>query len=185
MEGEAMKKIQAKARAMSSEAYTFNHDSMARRALKNTCLAYLASLNEPDFVELALHEYKSAINMTEQFAALAALSQNPGQVRDDALLDFYNKWQHEYLVVSKWFALQATSEIPGNVANVQKLLSHPAFDLRNPNKVYSLIGGFCGSPVNFHTKDGSGYKFLGEIVLQLDKINPQVNAKYLFSWVFT
>ncbi|ONM03896.1 Peptidase M1 family protein [Zea mays] len=161
----------------SSEAYTFNHDSMARRALKNTCLAYLASLNEPDFVELALHEYKSATNMTEQFAALAALSQNPGQVRDDALLDFYNKWQHEYLVVSKWFALQATSEIPGNVANVQKLLSHPAFDLRNPNKVYSLIGGFCGSPVNFHAKDGSGYKFLGEIVLQLDKINPQVASR--------
>lgn len=61
-------------------------------------VAYLASLNEPDFTELALHEYKSATNMTEQFAALAALSQNPGQVRDDALLDFYNKWQDDYLV---------------------------------------------------------------------------------------
>ncbi|WVZ91626.1 hypothetical protein U9M48_037772 [Paspalum notatum var. saurae] len=161
----------------SSEAYTFDHDSMARRALKNTCLAYLASLNEPDVTELALHEYNSATNMTEQFAALAALSQNPGQAREDALLDFYNKWQDEYLVVSKWFALQATSDIPGNVANVEKLLSHPAFDLRNPNKVYSLIGGFCGSPVNFHAKDGSGYKFLGEIVLQLDKINPQVASR--------
>jgi aminopeptidase N len=161
----------------SSEAYTFNHDSMARRALKNTCLAYLASLNEPDVTELALHEYKTATNMTEQFAALAALSQNPGQVREDALLDFYNKWQNDYLVVSKWFALQATSDIPGNVVNVQKLLSHPAFDMRNPNKVYSLIGGFCGSPVNFHAKDGSGYKFLGEVVLQLDKINPQVASR--------
>ncbi|KAF2920988.1 puromycin-sensitive aminopeptidase isoform 1 [Oryza sativa Japonica Group] len=161
----------------SSEAYTFNHDSMARRALKNTCLAYLASLNEPDTTELAFVEYKSATNMTEQFAALAALSQNPGQVRDDTLLDFYNKWQHDYLVVSKWFALQATSDIPGNVANVQKLLGHPAFDMRNPNKVYSLIGGFCGSPVNFHAKDGSGYKFLGEVVLQLDKINPQVASR--------
>ncbi|XP_062191518.1 puromycin-sensitive aminopeptidase-like [Phragmites australis] len=161
----------------SSDAYTFNHDCMARRALKNTCLAYLASLDELDVTELALHEYKSATNMTEQFAALAALSQNPGQVRDDALLDFYNKWQHDYLVVSKWFALQATSDIPGNVVNVQKLLAHPAFDMRNPNKVYSLIGGFCGSPVNFHAKDGSGYKFLGEVVLQLDKINPQVASR--------
>lgn len=60
--------------------------------------AYLASLNEPDTTELAFIEYKSATNMTEQFAALAALSQNPGQVRDDTLLDFYNKWQHDYLV---------------------------------------------------------------------------------------
>ncbi|KAG2580779.1 hypothetical protein PVAP13_6NG363600 [Panicum virgatum] len=161
----------------SSEAYMFNHNSMARRALKNTCLAYLASLNEPDVTELALHEYKTATNMTEQFAALLALSQNPGKVRDDALLDFYNQWQNDYLVVSKWFALQATSDIPGNVVNVQKLLSHPAFDMRNPNKVYSLIGGFCGSPVNFHAKDGSGYKFLGEVVLQLDKINPQVASR--------
>lgn len=76
--------------------------------------------------------------------------------------------------MNKWFALQAVSDIPGNVENVRKLLSHPAFDLRNPNKVYSLIGGFCGSPVNFHAKDGSGYKFLGEIVAELDKLNPQV-----------
>jgi len=144
--------------------------------LKNTCLD-LASLNEPDVTELALHEYKTVTNMTEQFAALLALSQNPGKVRDDALLDFYNQWQNDYLVVSKWFALQATSDIPGNVVNVQKLLSHPAFDMRNPNKVYSLIGGFCGSPVNFHAKDGSGYKFLGEVVLQLDKINPQVASR--------
>lgn len=77
-------------------------------------------------------------------------------------------------VVNKWFALQAMSDVPGNVENVKKLLDHPAFDLRNPNKVYSLIGGFCGSPVNFHAKDGSGYKFLGEFVVQLDKTNPQV-----------
>lgn len=80
-------------------------------------------------------------------------------------------------VVNKWFALQALSDISGNVENVRNLLSHPAFDLCNPNKVYSLIGGFCESPVNFHAKDGSGYRFLGEIVLQLDKINPQVFSR--------
>ena len=76
--------------------------------------------------------------------------------------------------------LQARSDVPGNVENVKNLLNHPAFDLRNPNKVYSLIGGFCGSPVNFHAKDGSGYEFLGEIVLQLDKLNPQVHSKFSF-----
>lgn len=31
--------------------------------------------------------------------------------------------------------------------------------------------------MNFHAKDGSGYKFLGEVVVQLDKINPQVGLK--------
>ncbi|GAV76097.1 Peptidase_M1 domain-containing protein/DUF3458 domain-containing protein, partial [Cephalotus follicularis] len=161
----------------SSEGYVFDHPNMARRALKNIALAYLASLEDPQFSELALNEYKSASNMTEQFAALAAIGQNPGKVRDDILADFYSKWQHDFLVVNKWFTLQAVSDIPGNVENVRKLLNHPAFDLRNPNKVYALIGGFCGSLVNFHAKDGSGYKFLGELVIQLDKLNPQVASR--------
>lgn len=158
-----------------SEEYVFDHPNMARRALKNIALVYLASL--PEYTELALQEYRTATNMTDQFAALAAIAQNPGKTRDDVLADFYSKWQHDFLVVNKWFALQAMSDIPGNVGNVKSLLDHPAFDLRNPNKVYSLIGGFCGSPVNFHAKDGSGYKFLGEIVLQLDKLNPQVASR--------
>ncbi|XP_062146073.1 puromycin-sensitive aminopeptidase [Alnus glutinosa] len=161
----------------SSEEYVFDHSNMARRALKNVSLAYLASLEDSKYTELALHEYRTATNMTEQFAALAAIAQNPGETRDNVLADFYGKWQHDFLVVNKWFALQAMSDITGNVENVKSLLKHPAFDLRNPNKVYSLIGGFCGSPVNFHAKDGSGYKFLGEIVLQLDKLNPQVASR--------
>ncbi|XP_057511214.1 puromycin-sensitive aminopeptidase [Actinidia eriantha] len=161
----------------SSEQYEFNHPNMARRALKNVALGYLASLKDPELTELALDEYRSATNMTEQFAALAAIAQNHGKTRDDVLADFYDKWQHDFLVVNKWFALQAMSDIPGNVEHVKNLLNHPAFDLRNPNKVYSLIGGFCGSLVNFHAKDGSGYKFLGELVVQLDKLNPQVASR--------
>ncbi|KAK3227649.1 hypothetical protein Dsin_007511 [Dipteronia sinensis] len=161
----------------SSEEYVYDHPNMARRALKNISLAYLASLEDPEITELVLQEYKTATNMTDQFAALAAIAQKPGKARDDALDDFYSKWQHDFLVVNKWFALQANSDIPSNVENVKKLLNHPAFDLRNPNKVYSLIGGFCGSLVNFHAKDGSGYKFLGEIVVQLDKLNPQVASR--------
>ncbi|KAL9167532.1 hypothetical protein ABFS82_05G104300 [Erythranthe guttata] len=158
----------------SSEQYEFNHTNMARRALKNIALAYLGSLEDEEITELALHEYKTATNMTDQFASLAALDQNPGKTRDEVLADFYDKWQHDFLVVNKWLSLQASSNIPGNIENVRKLLNHPAFDIRNPNKVYSLIGGFCGSRVNLHAKDGSGYKFMGEMVLQLDKLNPQV-----------
>ncbi|XP_076945452.1 puromycin-sensitive aminopeptidase-like [Bidens hawaiensis] len=161
----------------STEKYVFDHANMARRALKNTALGYLASLEDEEITELVLHEYKTATNMTDQFSALAAIAQKPGKARDEVLADFYNRWQHDYLVVNKWFALQSSSDIPGNVENVYKLLSHPAFDLKNPNKVYSLIGGFCASPVNFHAKDGSGYKFLGEIVVQLDKLNPQVASR--------
>ncbi|XP_022928929.1 puromycin-sensitive aminopeptidase-like isoform X1 [Cucurbita moschata] len=161
----------------SSAAYVFNHPELARRALKNTALAYLALLEDAETANLVLNEYKNASNMTDQFAALVAIAQKPGETRDTILADFYAKWQHDYLVVNKWLALQAMSDIPGNIENVKNLLNHKAFDLRNPNKVYSLIGGFCGSTVNFHAKDGSGYEFLGEVVMQLDKINPQVASR--------
>ncbi|KAL5071709.1 hypothetical protein RYX36_022596 [Vicia faba] len=161
----------------SSGEYVFDHSNMSRRALKNVALAYLGSPEDQEFTDLALQEYKTATNMTKQFTALASITQNPVNIRDDVLADFYEKWQNDYLVVNKWLALQAVSDIPGNVENMQKLLSHPTFDLHNPNKVYSLIGGFCGLPVNFHAKDGSGYEFLGDIVLQLDKINPQVASR--------
>nr|GME06709.1 puromycin-sensitive aminopeptidase isoform X4 [Ipomoea batatas] len=161
----------------SSEPYEFNHHNMARRSLKNIALGYLGSLGDPEITELILHEYNTATNMTEQFAALVAIDQQPGKMRDEVLADFYDKWQHDFLVVNKWFSLQGVSAIPGNVENINKLLNHPAFDLRNPNKVYALIGGFCGCPINFHAKDGSGYKFLGELVVRLDKLNPQVASR--------
>ncbi|EPS66206.1 hypothetical protein M569_08571, partial [Genlisea aurea] len=161
----------------SSEKYEFDHPNMARRALKNIALAYLGSLDDVEITELVLHEYRSATNMTDQFAALVALDQQPGTVRDEALADFFTRWQHDFLVVNKWFALQAMSDVPGNVENVRKLMAHPAFDLRNPNKVYSLVGGFCSSAVNFHAKNGSGYKLLGEVVMELDKLNPQVASR--------
>ncbi|OMO86030.1 Peptidase M1, alanine aminopeptidase/leukotriene A4 hydrolase [Corchorus capsularis] len=112
----------------SSEAYVFNHPNTARRALKNIAL-------DPEITKLALHEYNTATNMTEQFAALAAIAQNSGKAHDDVLADFYSKWHHDFLVVSEWLALQAMSDIPGNVENVQNLLNHPGFDLHNPNKV--------------------------------------------------
>lgn len=60
--------------------------------------AYLGSLEDAEITELALHEYKTATNMTEQFASLAALVQKPGEVREEVLADFYNKWQDNYLV---------------------------------------------------------------------------------------
>lgn len=161
----------------SSEPYEPTHENMARRALKNTALTYLVTLEDPEMTELALNEYRSATNMTEQFAALAAIAQNPGDIRAEVLSDFYQKWEGNALVINKWLALQAFADIPGNVKNVQSLMQHPSFDLRNPNKVYSLIGGFCGCSVNFHAKDGSGYEFVGDIVLQLDKLNPQVASR--------
>jgi aminopeptidase N len=81
------------------------------------------------------------------------------------------------LVVDKWLRVEATSRLPGTLARVKELTSHPAFTLKNPNKVYALLGGFGENQVNFHTVDGAGYIFMGEQIRALDPINPQVAAR--------
>ncbi|CAI5515642.1 unnamed protein product [Closterium sp. Naga37s-1] len=177
-------------RAPEGEAYSPEHASMARRSLKNAAFCecpssahqvaspvYLASLDDEASGALALSEFRAASNMTDQFAALAALCLNPGVAREEALQAFYSQWKHDGLVMNKWLSLQAASSIPGNVEAVKRLMEHPAFIITEPNKVYSLIGGFTSSAVNLHAADGSGYRFLADMVLQLDKINAQVAAR--------
>eukprot|EP00239_Pterosperma_sp_CCMP1384_P006897 CAMPEP_0197855968 /NCGR_PEP_ID=MMETSP1438-20131217/27605_1 /TAXON_ID=1461541 /ORGANISM="Pterosperma sp., Strain CCMP1384" /LENGTH=887 /DNA_ID=CAMNT_0043471247 /DNA_START=250 /DNA_END=2913 /DNA_ORIENTATION=+ len=150
----------------------------ANRTLKNSCLKILGSLNDPTLVQDALSRYHAADNMTDQLGALASINGFDSAERTGILEEFYQKWKEDPLVLNKWLSIQAQSSMAGNVKNVEALMSHPAFALSNPNKVYSLLGGFCmGSPVNFHNKDGSGYKLLGDAVIQLDKLNPQVAAR--------
>ena len=84
--------------------------------------------------------------------------------------------------MDKWFAMQASMHRGPDgepvLARVRRLMSHPAFSLRNPNKVRALIGGFCaGNLAEFHHADGSGYRFWSEVITELDPLNPQVAAR--------
>ncbi|MCI5043659.1 MAG: aminopeptidase N C-terminal domain-containing protein, partial [Aquisalinus sp.] len=84
------------------------------------------------------------------------------------------------LVVNKWLAWQALSGLPGTLDRIAQLMTHEAFDIRNPNKVRSLIGAFAmENPGTFHLADGSGYDFFFERIRELDPINPQVAARLL------
>ncbi len=176
-------------RALLGEVYAANRapgpyrndaQSIGQRALKNTCLAYLSRLPEPDAIAIAVEQFESANNMTDQIAALGCIVEAPGPARARALAAFYAQWQHEPLVIDKWFALQARSEAPDALAQVRALMTHPGFDGRNPNRIRALVGTFChGNPLRFHSADGSGYAFLREQVLQLDRRNPQIAARLL------
>jgi aminopeptidase N len=148
--------------------------STGRRSLRNQCLSYLVELGHS---ALAYEQFRSADNMTDALAALTALANVDCPERLPALEAFYAKWQHEPLVVDKWLAVQATSRLPGTLARVNELLSHPAFDIKVPNKVYALIRAFASNHVRFHAADGSGYAFLADQVIALNKINPQVAAR--------
>jgi aminopeptidase N len=157
--------------------YSPDAQAAGRRALRNLCLGYLIELDDAGGRALAFDQFERADNMTDTMAALAALANCGCAERAQALDAFYAKWKHEPLVVDKWLAVQAGSRLPGALAEVRKLLAHPAFDIRNPNKVYALIRSFCGNHVHFHAADGGGYAFLAEQVIAIDVFNPQVAAR--------
>jgi aminopeptidase N len=154
--------------------YSPDARAIGRRALRNLCLGYLAELGHS---KLADEQFRGADNMTDAMAALTALANLDCAERLPALESFYARWQHDALVVDKWLAVQATSRLPGTLARVSELLSHPAFDIKVPNKVYSLIRAFASNHVRFHAADGSGYAFLADQVIALNKLNPQVAAR--------
>ena len=162
-----------------SEKYERDGESRAARTLKNTCLALLSHLEDPEIDAEAFRRFKTADNMTDQISALSALSGRADcKERDEAIDMFYEQWKHDPLIMNKWLGLQAGASLPNNVENVKRLVDHPAFDIKNPNKVYSLVGGFVGgTPINFHAANGSGYEFLGDIVLKIDKLNGGVAAR--------
>jgi aminopeptidase N len=160
--------------------YRADSESAARRALKNQALSYLAVAPEAELRALVSAQYLGADNMTDRIAPLALLVDHAGPEREDALADFYRRFEGDELVIDKWFALQAHSALPDTLARVAELVAHPAFSLKSPNKVRALIAGFAsGNQLRFHAADGSGYRFLADRVLELDALNPRGAARLL------
>ena len=167
-------------------AYQANHTPGAyrpdplpagRRALRNSVLSYLAELNDSTAHKLIQDQLEHASNMTDRVAALAAMVNHHVPGVQQALQQFYDEFTDEPLVIDKWFTLQAAAPVT-TVAAVRKLMQHPAFTLKNPNRARSLIFAFCNAnPAQFHVADGSGHAFWAEQVIALNAINPQVAAR--------
>ncbi len=158
-------------------------EAVGRRAWRNLALAYLLAEPDDDLVGHALAQYDGAMTMTDRMAAFAALSSTRGPVGERAwdrvVADFYQRFQGRALVIDKWFAVQARADRPDVVDRVRDLMRHPDFTLRNPNRLRSLIAGFGSNQAHFHRRDGAGYQLLGEVVREVDALNPQVAAMLL------
>ena len=159
-------------------AYSPDAAAAGRRSLRNAALAYIMAIDDSTARALTFLEFRRAENMTDSMAALACLADSAGAERDRALAMFLDRWKDEALVVDKWFRVQATSSLPGGAARIGKLLAHPAFDLRNPNRARSVLHAFAlDNPLHFHAADGSGYALVAGKVVELDKLNPQVASR--------
>jgi aminopeptidase N len=163
--------------------YSPDAKSAGKRGLKNLCLSYLLGPSyllgrqDESTLQLAHAQIASADNMTDRLAALMALVNTGSKTAQQQLNRFFREFKNEALVVDKWFSLQAVA-MHTDVKAVRKLMTHPAFTLKNPNRARSLIFSFCnGNPSQFHAADGSGYEFWTEQVIALNKLNPQVAAR--------
>jgi aminopeptidase N len=162
--------------------YSPDPASAGRRGLRNAALALLVTPGVEGADALAAAQIADTDNMTDRLGALVALVQSGSPLREPAITAFADAFADEPLAMDKWFVLQATMHRqphdPPVLERVRALMSHPAFSLRNPNKVRALVTGFCsGNLAEFHAVDGAGYAFWAEQVLALDALNPQVAAR--------
>jgi len=156
--------------------------SAGKRALKNLALSMLLDADVATWAPMAVNQYRVADNMTDRYAALAALVLNGAKAAKECLVDFFSRFANDALVIDKWFALQSSrppvDKLDLTLVDVKRLREHPAFKLNNPNRVRSVIHAFCSNnPASFHQADGSGYEFWADSVLALDPINPQIAAR--------
>ena len=163
------------------QEYAPDASQIGRRSLKNTALSYLMLVDNMG-VELASKQFETADNMTDKASALSCLVNCPAAARqaEAALQQFEQQYRDEALVMNLWLQVQAANSQPGGLQRVEELEAHSSFTLSNPNKIRSLIGGFCNANlVNFHNPDGSGYEFLKKRILTLHSRNPQVAARLM------
>ncbi|EPA9086909.1 aminopeptidase N [Serratia marcescens] len=167
--------------ANKTDGYRVEHGEIAKRALRNVCLGYLAfGENVVLADQLVSEQYRQADNMTDSLAALSAAVAAQLPCRDALLAAFDERWHQDGLVMDKWFVLQGSSPSADVLSKVRALLQHRSFSLSNPNRTRSLIGGFAsGNPAAFHAADGSGYQFLAEILSDLNQRNPQIAARLI------
>jgi aminopeptidase N len=153
-----------------------------RRAFRNLALAYLVEGRVAGAIEFAHRQLASSTNMTDRQAALAMIINSGSATKADVMVQLARAWQHEPLLMNKWYQLQATAMTqPGEppvVDRVRRLLHHPGFSLANPNNVFALIRSFCmNNEAEFHRRGAAGYDFWAEQVLTLDRINPTIAAR--------
>jgi aminopeptidase N len=162
-----------------SRANQFEHSPSAKgaRRLRTIALGFLMASGVPDAPVIAKAQYDDADNMTDRQGALSALANSDAPERDAAIAAFYDRYHDNGLVLDKWFTAQALSSRADTMDRVEELAQHRDFTLSNPNRLRSLVGALSANQIIFHDPGGRGYRFLADMILKIDALNPQTAAK--------
>ena len=160
-----------------NQSYEYSPETAGWRTLRNVCRAFVLRA-DPAHIETVAEKYgEMAQNMTHEWGILSAVNGNESDTRNRLLAQFADKFSDDALVMDKYFALVGLSRRSDTLQQVQTALQHPKFSLENPNKARSLIGSFSRNVPHFHAEDGSGYRFIADKVIEIDRFNPQVAAR--------
>lgn len=160
-----------------NQSYEYSPEAAGWRTLRNVCRAFVLRA-DPAHIETVAEKYgEMAQNMTHEWGILSAVNGNESDTRNRLLAQFADKFSDDALVMDKYFTLVGSSRRSDTLQQVQTALQHPKFSLENPNKARSLIGSFSRNVPHFHAEDGSGYRFIADKVIEIDRFNPQVAAR--------
>jgi aminopeptidase N len=162
---------------ISMQSYEFNPEQVGSRALRNLALLYIGYSDTSLGNELIIDQYNLSDNMTDQFAAMVALSKTTYSQKENVYNDFYEQYKDYPLVIDKWLRLIASDSNNG-LDEIKNLLKHPGFDPTNPNRVRAVLGVYSSVNVkNFHDISGQSYEFIVSEIIRIDKFNPQLAAR--------
>ncbi len=165
--------------AARANRYEYTPPAKGLRRLRTVALGYLAAAGVEDATALAFRQFDEADNMTDRQGALAVLTNGQSPERDTALAAFYDRYRANGLVLDKWFTTQALSTRDDAIDIVEGLARHPDFTLANPNRLRALVGAFTANQRAFHDASGRGYRFLADMVIAVDRLNPSTAAKLI------
>ncbi|MBV8685959.1 MAG: aminopeptidase N [Alphaproteobacteria bacterium] len=163
--------------ANAANRYEYSPAAKGARRLKGVALAYLMSGGVADAPAMAERQFREADNMTDRIGALGTLTSSEAPERHGALAAFYDRYRDDPLVLDKWFTVQAASTRDDTPETVEALAGHPDFSLANPNRLRSLVGAFASNQHAFHAAGGRGYRFVADMILAVDRLNPQTAAR--------
>jgi aminopeptidase N len=160
------------------QTYEYTKVQVNERRLRSAVLQLLSYSNSVDVKEQLERQFITSDNMTDKLNTLKAAQIYSIELFEKLMVDFEQEYADNAVVMDKWFALHATTNSSDILAKLTLLASHRQFNIKNPNKVRSLVGSFAVYNTDgFHALDGSGYKFLTDYLIELDDLNPQIASR--------
>ena len=123
--------------------------------------------------------YVDSNSMTLSKAALNVFTRINCPERELIADIFFKKWKNNSVVLDNWFFFKASIEIEDHQKSIEDLFKSKYFDVKSPNTLRSILNAYVTRNSLFHSKDGSGYKYVANKIIEFDKTNPIVISRFL------